>query len=394
MISIPIKKFKPSAYCSGRRETGICQRNKAAFLFLATAACLPSSSAYSFEQKLGFRLQGFMESSSVNDIESQDMYFRRTRLEYGAKFEDKFSFKMDVRSDRVNQRDRGERDFKVGDAFVTYNLNPSTSFHFGRAKIDVSRTLTISSSDLLHPNRSSVSDFASEHISQSRRATNSQIIQEVTPWLTYQAYIGDGVSSESFNSALEQGDAPAVLSQHFTLGAKAKIYPFKGWRRKELSETYFGKGKHLSFGFGAGAAQKVRFSPHQETLNPSIQNFEISAHGTRFGFQAEYFSFGDVVRSFEDSIWDMGKGEGGYVQAEALFENAKLAPFIRYERWDRFIDPQDYVQKNVLAGVNYYQHGEEIRYGAAFEEKNFGKDLEEYFGKTDQIFQVYLMLHY
>lgn len=354
--------------------------------------------AGAFEQDFGFRLQAIAQEAQSEELSSQDMFFRRSRLEYAARFEQKYSFHMDVRSDRVNQADRGEGGFKIGDAYVQRKLSSRLKLRYGRAKVDVSRTQTISSADLLHPNRASVANFAADHISQARRAVNAQILHNPTPWLAYQIYAGDGVESDSFDSGLAQGSVEKIVSQNFTLGAKVRFYPLEGWRFKELNETYFGKEKHFSFGFGAGAGQEVKLltsSGARETINPSIQNFEVSAHAERFGFQAEWFSFSDVVQDFDQLNLELGKGEGGYAQGELLLFQGQWAPFIRYELWDRFIDPKDHVQKGYLAGINYYpKRGEELRYGASFEQANYGEDLEEFFGEQDSLYSVYIMLHY
>ena len=105
--------------------------------------------------KLGTRLQTITSHSMRNDTVTgetetfQDFSLRRTRFQVQADYKEGIKFYMDVRNDKVNKGDSGEGDFNVGDAYIQVkNIFNTKGLHFKafRAKVDVSRAETISSS--------------------------------------------------------------------------------------------------------------------------------------------------------------------------------------------------------------------------------------------------------
>ncbi|HIQ24525.1 MAG TPA: hypothetical protein EYH43_00895, partial [Persephonella sp.] len=153
--------------------------------------------------KLGIRLQSTFENYKVDyknptktDKEIWDAYLRRMRFEIGVGFSKHVSFTMDVRNDKANYQDKGEKTFNVGDAYLKIKKPFGTSlvnFKFYRGKIDVSRTETVKSAWVVHHDRPYVADEAAQFISHNRRATNAQIYGDWQKKIHYELAFGDAV---------------------------------------------------------------------------------------------------------------------------------------------------------------------------------------------------------
>jgi hypothetical protein len=277
--------------------------------------------------QLGLRLQAIADSNE----QTQDMYLRRTRLNINAKYKDKITYYMDIRNDNVNKEDNSEGRFQVGDAYLKINAPTQPfSFKFFRAKVDISRSQTASSARLIYLNRAAVTDFASDFVSESRRATNAQMNGHINKKLHYHFVIGDGLSSDSFVDA-KDNESANINSQSFVIGGKLRLSPFKDWEEGKIKEVYYGKGKHFSLGAGLFSNKGIEFENslgQTAQVNRTLFNTELSFHYYNFNFIAESFLFQGVHRDLAD-INDIGSSTGSYASAEYYLENYKLAPFCK-----------------------------------------------------------------
>ena len=209
---------------------------------------------------------------------------------------------MDLRNDRSNQDDRGEEEFRLGDAKLTVKnvfnedwLNAA----FYRAKVDVSRTETIKSAFLINYDRPAVADSAANWISQNRRASNIQLFGDWDKKVHYHLAVGDGLNGSSFRDALG-GRAAEIDGQSSPMfGGKIRFSPFDGWEEVKRTETYFGEGQHFSFGVGQFYLDSINLTPadgaDNVNIDRSLTNFEFSAHKGGAFIQAEYFDFDGAV---------------------------------------------------------------------------------------------------
>ena len=209
--------------------------------------------------QLGVRFQATFEHKrqdyfdNADDVNVNDAYMRRVRFEATAGFSKHLSFTMDVRNDKANYEDEGEKTFNVGDAYLKISKPFTTSlvnFKLYRGKIDVSRSETTKSAYLIHYDRPKVADAAAEYITQGRRGSNVQMYGDWKKKVHYQVAAGDGVHSKKTVDALGRNlsNYGELKSQDFFYGGKIKLSPFDGWEEKRLSETYFGEGKHFTIG--------------------------------------------------------------------------------------------------------------------------------------------------
>lgn len=337
--------------------------------------------------RIGGRIQGLATIKTTEDLDNdtettyQDFQARRVRLQFQADLGKRASFVMDLRNDNANQKDEGEKTFNVGDAYVHIPLNSDMSHvvRLYRAKVDMSRTQTTSSSELIWLNRAYIADEAASFISHQRRATNAQLLGHFNKKASYQLVIGDGIASDRFTDA--EGDKLALGSiqkQNFMVGGKLRLHPFEGWEEK-VTETYFGVGKHASVGAGIFNTSKIHYEVgnNKDTLSRTLVNVEASAHYEAFAIQAEYFKLNGVVEDFSATDINQGSGEGYYVQGEyVLVDLEYFAPFARYEFWDRFQESGDYESWHSLYGLNWYLNGNRFRVGVAYERNLLGRDIE------------------
>lgn len=327
--------------------------------------------------RLGARFQSLATVRHEEGETEQDFQARRVRFQFEAQLQ-KARFYMDVRNDRANADDRGEGSFNVGDAYVDWPLSDHHSLRIYRAKVDVSRVETASSAEIMFVNRPFVADEAAQFVNHNRRASNIQLLGNLDKKVSYQLVAGDGVYSEDFNDASGEG-IESVERQNFMVGGKLRFHPFKGWEDLKPKETYFGEGKHFSFGIGFFNTSKIEIineNAVEDTVSRNLTNFEISSHYQDWYFTGEYFIFDGVIEDHTvTTSYNKGKSEGWYVQGEKVFpEFYFIAPFARYESWDRFITSGDYLTTDQLYGVNWYLNGNRFKISLAYEKTDNGED--------------------
>lgn len=337
--------------------------------------------------KLGTRLQTITSHSMRNDTVTgetetfQDFSLRRTRFQVQADYKEGIKFYMDVRNDKVNKGDSGEGDFNVGDAYIQVkNILNTKGLHFKafRAKVDVSRAETISSSKLNYLTRAAIADEAANYVSHNRRANNFQLQGIFDKWY-FQLVAGDGVEAGSFHDAkgedLSSGD---ISSQNFMVGSKVRFYPITGYEDKSPTETYFGKGKHFSFGAGIFHTGGIKYQSASTNfeVDRTLINGEFSFHYKGLSFLSEYFKFKNVVQDYSTSNRVLGDSDGYFAQVEyVMTEFHYLAPFFRYESWDRFNDAENFDQTSTVAGINWYLRANKIRVGLFYQIEKYDSNI-------------------
>ncbi len=330
--------------------------------------------------KAGVRIQGTFENvDSAQDGSQSDAYLRRTRFEAQAGFGKHASFVMDIRNDKVNLDQKGEQTFNVGDAYVKIKKPFDTSlvnFKLYRAKIDVSRTETVKSARVIAYDRPKVADYAAQFITHNRRGTNAQMYGDWDKKVHYQIAAGDATYEGSLDDAkgksVTEGKAE-IDKQTFFYGGKIVLSPFDGWEETQRTETYMGEGKHFEIGAGYWAVNSIKVLDNTGTgtdgvfrgvLKNELINLEMSAHYKGLFVQAEYFKMKDVVATFNAPTLNTGTSTGWYATSEYVIpELAYLAPFVRYEKWDRFDDLDGYDYEAKIAGVNWYLRGNTTKVG-------------------------------
>ncbi len=341
--------------------------------------------------KIGVRVQGTFENYQVEDratgklkTDNWDAYLRRARLEIGAGFGKHISFSMDIRNDKINNKDKGEGTANIGDAYIKIKKPFGTSlinFKLYRAKIDVSRSETVKSAWQIHYDRPHVADEAAQFVSHNRRATNIQMYGHWKHKIAYQLAIGDGVYSGKFHDALGNSlsDAGGSISeQDFMYGGKIILSPIPGWEEKKRTETYFGEGKHIEFGIGYWRLPRIVYTDGsgKHSIDRTLINYEFSAHYYGAFIQAEYFDFDGVEKDFTDNRFELGKSKGWYVKGEyVLPQFYYIAPFARYEEWDKWEKEDGYKLKSYVIGINWYLRGNTIKVGIAYQQDDEGVKL-------------------
>jgi len=347
--------------------------------------------------KAGVRVQGTFENeqktyrarSSKEDSDLNDAYLRRVRFEVAAGFGPHASFVMDIRNDKSNYGiDNDEGQFSVGDAYVKIKKPFGTSlvnFKLYRAKIDVSRTETVKSARVIAYDRPYVADAAAQFISFNRRGTNAQVYGNWEKKIHYQFAVGDASSDSKLKDAIGATGADTT-DQSFFYGGKIVLSPFDGLEEKKRTETYFGEGKHFAVGLGYWNVPKTKGSTSNGAnydLNHELINVEASAHYNGLFVQAEYFKFKDVVEDWGAPILNVGESDGWYVTSEYVMKDfCYVAPFFRYESWDKFSDADDHEVTSKMLGLNWYLRGNSTKIGLYWQKDDYdkfaGKDgLEE-----------------
>lgn len=374
IFSLSLKAQTKFPLGNGHEKWGITLKVPESEYSLRLGARYQSLTSYNTEENL----------ATDEKITSQDFSTRRARFQFRADLQDRGFYYMDIRSDRVNDQDRGEQSFSLGDAYFHIPLwkreSSSMALRLFRAKVDVSRTQKVSSADLLFVNRPQVADEAASFVTHNRRATNAQLNGELFDKVTFQLAIGDGVHSDDFNDAKGNNQIARIESQNFMVGGKLRFSPFSGWKADELTETFFGEGKHFSLGVGAFNTSNIHFNLDntERTLTRNLYNAEASAHYKEWFITGEYFKMDGVIEDFSDGTASRkGSSEGWYTMGERVFpEFYFLAPFARYEKWNRFITAGDYTQESYLYGVNWYLNGNFFRVTLAYQLDNLGEDIE------------------
>ncbi|HIQ27213.1 MAG TPA: hypothetical protein EYH42_01765 [Sulfurovum sp.] len=352
--------------------------------------------------KAGVRIQGTLESfKEGDDARIQDAYLRRVRLEVAAGFGKHTSFVMDVRNDKSNYGiENTEGNFNVGDAYLKIKKPFDTSlvnFKLYRAKIDISRTETVKSARVINYDRPYIADYAAQFISFNRRGANVQMYGDWNKKIHYQVAVGSasspdkaldaaGVKGSKVNANLEK--------QSFFYGGKVVFSPFDGWEETLKTETYMGVGKHFSVGVAYWSIPELKGtvstdSPTNATfdLNRNLLNVEASMHYGGLFLQGEYFKFDDVVKDWKvTGPVETGTSDGWYVTGEYVFpELGYVAPYFRYESWDRLNDTDGYNVTSKTVGVNWYLRGNTTKVGILYQQDEYGVNTGN---RTDDIFRV------
>ncbi len=344
--------------------------------------------------KAGVRIQGTFESLNTKKYNAdgsvksnttiQDAYLRRVRLEVAAGFGKHASFTMDLRNDKANEGiTNPEGGFNVGDAYVKIKKPFGSSlvnFKLYRAKIDISRTETVKSARVIVYDRPYVADAAAQYISFNRRATNVQMYGNWNKKIHYQIAAGSASSPDKIIDATGSkatADGVTVDDQSFFYGGKIVLSPFDGWEETSRTETYFGKGKHFSVGAAYWSVPKLKGTTVGGAgfdLNRELINLEISAHYKGFFIQSEYFKFNNMVKDWTATTTvATGSSTGWYVTGEYVMPQFYyIAPFARYEKWDRWDDADGYEVTSKLAGINWYLRGNTTKVGLVYQKDEYG----------------------
>jgi len=340
--------------------------------------------------KAGVRIQGSFEgiNTDYNDVTKTDTslseaYLRRVRFEVAAGFGKHASFVMDIRNDKSNYGiENTEGAFNVGDAYVKIKKPFATSlvnFKLYRAKIDVSRTETIKSARVIAYDRPYIADAAAQYISFNRRGANAQVYGDWEKKIHYQLAAGAATSpSKTISANGKKGSDIELSEQSFFIGGKVKLSPFSGWEELKNTESYMGVGKH----FTLGAAYWMIPTMKGENTNTAVKmdidrsliNVEASAHYKGFMVQAEYFKFNDMVKDWNAATSiETGTSDGWYATSEYVFTDFYyVAPFVRYESWDRFNGSDGYDVTSALVGVNWYLRGNTTKVGLVAQKDTYG----------------------
>ena len=341
--------------------------------------------------KAGVRIQGTFENrasdyvdSTKSDTSVNDAYLRRVRFEVAAGFNKYTSFVMDVRNDKANYKDDGEKEFNVGDAYVAIKKPYGSSlvnFKLYRGKIDVSRTETVKSARVLHYDRPQVADEAAQFITHNRRGTNIQMYGDWNKKVHYQVAIGDGVYSGKFKDASGSSFDGDLTQKNFFYGGKLVLSPFDGWEETSRTETYFGKGKHFEVGAAYWKSPDIAYDNGvvSQTIDHTLVNLEMSAHYKGLFVQAEYFDFDGVVKDWGSA--ETGKSNGWYATGEYVMPELNyLAPFVRHESWDKYDGEKGYALVSNMVGANMYFQGNTIKAGLTYQEDKYSSQVGN---KTD-----------
>lgn len=340
--------------------------------------------------KIGTRLQGTFERrekdyvDNKKDIETNDAYGRRVRLEVEAGFDKHTSFTMDIRNDNANAEDKGEQTFNVGDAYLQISKPFDTSlvnFKLYRGKIDVSRTETAKSAYTVHYDRPHVADEAAQYITHNRRGTNAQMFGDWDKKVHYSFGFGDGVYSGTLKDAKGSAVNGGVKSQDFFYGGKVKLSPFDGWEETKVTETYFGQGQHFTVGAAYWKTGNIVTGNIPGAIDHELINLELSAHYGGASFSAEYFDFDGVVKDWTkgSAAGNIGKSDGWYALGEYVFTDfGYIAPFYRYESWDKFKDADGYDLTSKIAGINWYLRGNSTKVGFSVQKDSYGSAIGNY----------------
>jgi len=345
--------------------------------------------------KAGIRLQGTFESlntkqynlngTTISNTTIEDAYLRRVRLEVAAGFGEHTSFVMDIRNDKSNKGiENDEGSFSAGDAYIKIKKpfnNSLINFKLYRAKIDVSRTETVKSARVIVYDRPYVADAAAQYISLNRRAANVQIYGNWKNKVHYQIAAGSATSPDKIIDATGSkatADGVSISDQSLFYGAKVILSPFDGWEETKRTETYFAQGKHLSVGAAYWAVPTLAGTTATGAsfdLNRELINLEASAHYKGLFIQAEYFEFKDMVKDWTATNIETGTSTGWYVTGEYVMpELYYLAPFARYESWDRLDGSDGYELTSTLAGVNWYLRGNTTKVGFVYQKDEYAQN--------------------
>ena len=101
-------------------------------------------------------------------------------------------------------------------------------------------------------------------------------------------------------------------------------------------------------------------------------------HYKGFFIQSEFFKFKDVVEDWDAPVLNVGESDGWYVTGEYVITNFHyIAPFARYETWDRFDGKQNSDVTSTLVGVNWYLRGNTTKVGLVYEKTKSDESIGE-----------------
>ena len=168
-----------------------------------------------------------------------------------------------------------------------------------------------------------------------------------------------------------------MMQENFFYGGKVVLSPFDGWEETKRTETYFGKGKHLALGVAYWNSPGIVYDYNGtigQTVDHTLINVELSGHYEGFFAQAEYFDFDGVVKDWEQL--ETGKSNGWYATAEYVIESlGYIAPYARYESWNKFEDEKGYDLTSRLYGINWYVQGNTIKTGLTYQTDEYGEAI-------------------
>lgn len=341
--------------------------------------------------RIGGRLQGI---AGFNLSEGkQDLYLRRARVNLQYETKDDHIISLDLRNDNSNKDDGGEGKLLFGDAYYEMpirNLGILKDLTLFRAKVDVSFSQTASSKNLIHPNRESSSEYASNFIVHNRRANNIQVNGE-NNWMTFQLAIADGVQSDALTSAFGNVSINSITKQSLTFGGKARFYLWNPENKKApIQETFYKKMRTLSFGLGYFYNPQITYllsNGSKISDSRALYNFDFSFAFDNLRLVGEYFIFeGDTINLAQSKI---GQSHGGYMRGEYLF--GKIAPYFGLNIFKRDKDFDQSFEKSQLIGINYYENGVNSRYGISYKNYDYDNALAS---RDKRELMTYVMLHY
>lgn len=83
---------------------------------------------------------------------------------------------------------------------------------------------------------------------------------------------------------------------------------------------------------------------------------------------------------------ETGTSDGWYATAEYVMpEFNYIAPFVRYESWDRWNDEEGYEVTSATAGINWYLRGNTTKVGFAYQKNEYGESTGN---RTEDIFRI------
>ncbi|MDH3977861.1 MAG: OprO/OprP family phosphate-selective porin, partial [Gammaproteobacteria bacterium] len=199
----------------------------------------------------------------------------------------------------------------------------------------------------------------------------------------YQIAMGDSIDDSAIRDVTGQSLFD-VTDQSLFYGGKVILSPFNGWEEIKKTETYMGQGKHFSVGASYWTVPEIKGTTSDDAANPGtpfdlnheLINLEASAHYKGFFIQSEWFKFKDVVEDWDAPVLNVGDSDGWYVTSEYVMTDFYyIAPFVRYEKWDRFKDTGDSNQKALLLGANWYLRGNTTKVGVVYEKVKFDENI-------------------
>jgi hypothetical protein len=208
----------------------------------------------------------------------------------------------------------------------------------------------------------------------------------------YQVAVGDSIDANALRDLVDEDEIFNITDQSLFYGGKVVLSPFNGWEEIKKTETYMGQGKHFSVGAAYWAVPKIKGATDEYTddmnnivqgqdfdLSHELINVEASAHYKGFFIQSEFFKFKDVVEDWTPDLGvplNVGDSDGWYITSEYVMTNFHyIAPFARYETWDRFKSVDGADQEAVLVGANWYLRGNTTKVGLVYEKVKYGANV-------------------